>query len=210
MRKPLGLDRFLTFIDAVIAIAVTLLVLPLVEMTSELTDETPLDHLWEGEAIGKYGSFVLSFLVIFRLWRVHHKLMEPIEAYDRVVAVVTMFWALTIVFMPFPTALVGIYGIDERPVIAIYLITLFLSSATLTVLALYLARKPELHMEDVHTSRDMAVPSVANTALLAVATVVGILVPSVNYGALLLLLFTGLLTKLVDRRLRLPREEASR
>lgn len=209
MRKPLGLDRFLTFIDAIVAIAVTLLILPLVEMTSELSADEPVrDALWNGEAAGKYGSFLLSFLVIFRLWRVHHKLMEPVDAYDRVVATVTMFWALTIVVMPFPTALIGIYDNHEVPVVAIYLITLLLSSASLTVLAVHLARKPELHRDDVESSKNMAVPSVVTTCLMIVATLLGILVPAVNYGALLLLLLTGLITKIVNRRLHLPQQEA--
>lgn len=207
MRKPLGLDRFLTFIDAIVAIAITLLVLPLVEMTSELTDESPLEELWNPETYGKYGSFVLSFAVIFRLWQVHHKLMDPIEAYDRVVGVVTAAWALTIVFMPFTTALVGIYGADEQPVIAVYLLTLLVSSALLTVLAVYLARKPELHRADVESSKRMAVPSAVATFVMVVASAVGILIPRVNYGALLLLLLTGLLTTLVNRRLHLPQEE---
>jgi len=208
VHKSPGLHRFLTFVDAIIAIAITLLVLPLVEMTSELTDETPLEELWRPETIGKYGSFVLSFAVIFRLWQVHHKLMEPIESYDRVVAVVTAAWALTIVFMPFPTALIGIYGNEEVPVIALYLLTLFVSSALLTVLALYLARKTELHQADVESSKRMAVPSVVTTILTGLAAVIGILVPRVNYGGLLLLLLTGVVTVLVNRRLRLPQKEA--
>ena len=112
VRTPPGLDRFLTFVDAIVAIAVTLLILPLVE------------------------------------------------------------------------------------------ITLLVSSALLTVLAVHLARKPELHENDVESSRRMAVPSVITTALLTVATVIGILVPQVNYGTLLLLLLTGAISTLLDRRLR--------
>ncbi|MFG1927903.1 hypothetical protein [Cryptosporangium sp. NPDC048952] len=153
MHKSPGLDRFLTFVDAIIA-------------------------------------------------------MDPVESYDRVVGVVTAAWTLTIVFMPFPTALVGIYGVEERPVIAVYLLTLFVSSALLTVLALYLARKPELHQADVESSKRMAVPSVVTTVLTGLATALGVLVPQVNYGALLLLLLTGVFTNLANRRLHLPQQEA--
>jgi uncharacterized membrane protein len=39
MRTERGLDRLVTFLDAVVAIAITLLVLPLVELLGEGHDE---------------------------------------------------------------------------------------------------------------------------------------------------------------------------
>jgi uncharacterized membrane protein len=203
VRTPLSLDRFLTFIDAIVAIAVTLLILPLVELTSDVTSKTPFDDLaLSEEAQAKYASFIVSFLVIFRLWRVHHRLMEPIEAYDPVVLGATTAWALTIVLLPYPTALIALYG-SEPKAMGFYMVTLFLSSAALTVLAVYLARKKELHKENVEPTVDHAVASAVTTFLLGAATVVALAVPRVNFGALLLLLLTGVLANLVNRwRLR--------
>jgi uncharacterized membrane protein len=200
VRTPLSLDRFLTFIDAIVAIAVTLLILPLVELTSDLDpDKTSFTQaVLSEEAVYKYASFAVSFAVIFRLWRVHHRLMEPIEVYDRVVLVVTMAWAFTVVVLPFPTALISVYGKEVWPT-GFYLVTLFLSSACLSVLAVYLTTKRELHKQDLDPSAEMAVASVATSVLLGLGAVLGVLVPRVNYGGLLLLLLTGVLSKLIDR-----------
>ena len=44
LRTERGLDRLVTFLDAVVAIAITLLVLPLVEVLGEAPGE-PLDDL---------------------------------------------------------------------------------------------------------------------------------------------------------------------
>ena len=42
-----GLDRFLTFVDAVVAIAITLLVLPLAELATDVGDGSVTDLLRE-------------------------------------------------------------------------------------------------------------------------------------------------------------------
>ncbi|MFI5959212.1 TMEM175 family protein [Cryptosporangium sp. NPDC051539] len=201
MRTPLSLDRYLTFIDAIVAIAVTLLILPLVEMTSDLTDaESFHDAVLSQEAVVKYGSFVLSFVVIFRFWRVHHRLLEPIESYDNVLVTLTMFWAMTIVFLPYPTALIEIYD-GNTQARGLYLVTLVISSGLLTSLSLYLSRKPALFKDEAYVDGywDLIVPSAATTGLLAVITLVAVLVPKINWGALLLLLLTGVVSRLVNR-----------
>ena len=56
------LDRFLTFVDAVVAIAITLLVLPLAEAAGEIGEGSVGDLLRANE--DKLLGFLLSFLVI--------------------------------------------------------------------------------------------------------------------------------------------------
>jgi len=77
-----GLDRLVTFLDAVVAIAITLLVLPLVEVLAELRPEDALADVIRADA-GQFWAFLLSFAVIARLWLVHHRLVEQVAAYDR-------------------------------------------------------------------------------------------------------------------------------
>jgi uncharacterized membrane protein len=67
------LDRLLTFVDAVVAIAITLLVLPLAEAGGEINEvgeggAAELLRLHGDDLVG----FALSFVVIARLWVGQH------------------------------------------------------------------------------------------------------------------------------------------
>jgi hypothetical protein len=74
VRTKAGLDRFVTFIDAVVAIAITLLVLPLVDLARTSANPTDLGDLLSPHG-GLIFSFLLSFTVIARLWLGHHALL---------------------------------------------------------------------------------------------------------------------------------------
>ncbi|MPV49201.1 DUF1211 domain-containing protein [Pseudactinotalea sp. HY160] len=93
--------------DAIVAIAMTLLVLPVVDVA----DQWDVAH--PGRWFAVHGdlmlSFVLSFLVIYVFWAAHAAALRA--AGDRstmgAVRVLTMLWLLVIAFLPFPTAVVG-------------------------------------------------------------------------------------------------------
>ena len=112
MRSDRGLDRLVNFSDAVVAIAATLLVLPLVDTASTIGSQhvgTLLAHNWR-----QIFSFVLSFAVICRFWVVHHGMYEYVQTYSSRLVWMNCFWLLTIVFLPFPTQLVGSAAHDDR------------------------------------------------------------------------------------------------
>src|SRR3712207_2209345 len=73
VRTDRGLDRLVTFLDAVVAIAITLLVLPLVDVIPDEGRDVDLGALLADEA-GRFGAFALSFAVIAQLWLVHHRI----------------------------------------------------------------------------------------------------------------------------------------
>jgi uncharacterized membrane protein len=66
-----GFERLVAFVDAMVAIAITLLVLPLVELTSEVDDYASVGALLR-ENQSQVWAFLLSFAVIARLWFVQH------------------------------------------------------------------------------------------------------------------------------------------
>lgn len=79
----LGPERLLAFSDGVVAIALTLLVLPLADLVPDrvepgrsalplLTGNLPL-----------VGSFLLSFLVVGRFRMVHHRLFDRVRQTTR-------------------------------------------------------------------------------------------------------------------------------
>jgi predicted permease len=76
-----GFDRIVNFSDATVAIAMTLLVLPLVDFGGETGEH---DSLWEllSENYTAIFAFVLSFLVIWSMWVNHHRVMEYFADYD--------------------------------------------------------------------------------------------------------------------------------
>src|SRR3954462_3272752 len=102
MRTERGLDRFVTFIDAVVAIASTLLVLPLVDVLGGAQAGRDLASVFSDEA-GRFVTFFLSFALIARLWLAHHPIVEGVGAYDDAFLLATLAWSLTIVLVPFAT-----------------------------------------------------------------------------------------------------------
>ena len=95
--------------DAVVAIAMTLLILPLVEISGEVEFESLSGFLEEHG--NQVMSFVISFLVIFVFWSAHGTIYRRLNAaeIEQVpgLGLLNMCWLLVIAFLPFPTALVG-------------------------------------------------------------------------------------------------------
>ena len=112
MRTDRGLDRFITFLDAVVAIAMTLLVLPLTELVGEPPPARSGDVFTENGP--RFWAFLLSFAVIGRLWVAHHRIVERVGAYDGAFVLVNLCWVLTVVFLPFATQLTSAYPATDR------------------------------------------------------------------------------------------------
>jgi uncharacterized membrane protein len=208
MRTERGLDRLITFLDAVVAIAITVLVLPLTEILSSSEEDADLGTVLREEA-PQLGAFLLSFVVIARLWLVHHRLVERVGGYDRPFVLINVGWLLTIVVLPFATQVTAVYGTD-RGAIAIYVGTITIGSALLTALSVLLWRRPGLRREGSPAVNPAS--AVATTALFAVAFLVAVLVPPVNYFALFLLFLSGPAERLAARRYGGPpnRRDAAR
>lgn len=91
--------------DAVVAIAMTLLVLPLVEAVPEVD----IDDVgaFVGEHLSLFVSFVVSFLVILLFWAAHQRLFQYVTDMTAGLRLLNAAWLLLIAFLPFPTALLG-------------------------------------------------------------------------------------------------------
>lgn len=100
-RTDRGFDRLVNFSDAIVAIAITLLVLPLMD----LENEEPSKGTWAlitGEATGQvFLSFLITFFVTAVMWLAHHRLFEFIADYDQTLIWLNMFWLMLIVLLPF-------------------------------------------------------------------------------------------------------------
>ena len=190
------LERLLTFVDAVVAIAMTLLVLPLVDVAREVQS----GHV--AELLGRHADdlvgFLLSFLVIARLWTAQHAILGPVVRQSAVLLWLLLAWTLTIVFLPFPTALVT--GTDDDGLAkALYIGTMALSSALLALIALAVNRDQDIR--DTATGPDAA-QAVGTTIAFLLALGISLAFPVTGYWPLLILF-------LVDPAVRMVRAKSS-
>ncbi|SIR90255.1 TMEM175 family protein [Williamsia sterculiae] len=195
-RSTEGLRRLITFCDAVVAIALTLLVLPLVDVVDELhrNSVTVIIHDHSNELVG----FLISFAVIWELWRNHHAIMENFASYDGVLFNLHALWILTIVVLPFATALIS--GPDSHWSNVSYMVLLFISISTLSVIGWWGRHHRELL--DTGTEVQWWVDhglDIGTNVTLAIAIIVAVAFPSTGMWPILLMFTAGLINAWVAR-----------
>ncbi|MFB2554293.1 TMEM175 family protein [Herbiconiux liangxiaofengii] len=200
MHTERGFDRLVNFSDAVVAIAITLLVLPLVDSVTEVTDGT---SVWEIVArdSGKLQVFVISFAVIGRFWLSHHRLYERAVDYNGRLLWANLFWLLTIVFLPFPTELIAENDNAADGTAALYVGTMLVSSFALALQQLVLSRHPELVAPQARGTITLR-PSIVTVSMMAVTFLAVVLVPGLGLWGLFILVLTGPVQYLVTRSSR--------
>jgi uncharacterized membrane protein len=192
-------ERLVFFSDAVVAIALTLLILPLADAVPEAAAKyaNSLDAVTENQT--KIYSFLLSFAVIARLWIAHHRLFEQIKACNHRLILANLGWLLTIVVLPFPTEMIGRFH-DDHFTVGLYIGTMLAGSVLLLAMAMIVRAEPALAKNDGGIPSRQRFLLAVNTVILAVALVLAALVPSVGYFALLLLLLATPIAWIRDRR----------
>ena len=197
-----GLDRLVFFTDAVTAIAITLLILPLVDLVPEYVGHPGATaggfiHLYWNQL----WAFVLSFVIIARLWLANHGTLEPLERQSPLLMTLDVAWAFTVVLLPLPTALIASLSDHERSGIAFYVGTMTASSILLTAMCWEVYRRPELGAVDRQRSL-VNLYGVGSTAVaFLIALAIGLAFPQVGLYCLLVLLVTFPLDWIVKPRL---------
>lgn len=204
VRTQRGFDRLVNFSDAVVAIAITLLILPLVDAGPTVARE----------GIGPYFqhnfwqllAFAISFVVIARLWMVHHQVFGWIESYTPALLWLNMLWLACIVFMPF-TANVLSDSPNEKPdVYALYIGNLLLTTLAMQLMEILIVRTPGMLLEEAEGQSDL-LRGWTFIILLVVSGVLAVLFPGVGMLWLLLLFLSRPLHVLLSRLTR-SREHA--
>ncbi len=109
-----GLDRILFFSDAVLAIAITLLVIDL-RVPELLRGLGPaLRDLWPN-----YLAYVFSFFIIGNYWLSHHRLFRPIRRYDDRLCALNLLFLFFVALVPFSTRLISQYP-GTRVAVVVY------------------------------------------------------------------------------------------
>ncbi len=192
-----GLHRLVNFSDAIVAIAITLLVLPLADSASTIGHSTLLQfvHHHSGELV----AFGLSFVVIWNFWWVQHQMLEHVVAYSRPLVIGLFVWTLSIVFLPFPTELLSSADKAGAGVHALYVGSMLVTSVAALFEEWAITREPELQAPD-HRGEATLVAPVVEACLMGIILVLVVVAPDAGLWWLLLLLLFRPLTRFVGSR----------
>jgi uncharacterized membrane protein len=132
--------RLEAFSDGVFAVAITLLILEInvpegENLWHQLKDEWP-----------SFASFFVSFWVIGIIWVNHHGVMDHLKRADRPVLYLNLLVLMTVVFIPFSTALMAEHlksGADEKVAALVYALAFFAMAVAYNLLWTYIVRHRE-------------------------------------------------------------------
>ena len=116
-------SRLEAFCDGVFAIALTLLIIDIklpstIEFSSTSEIWLAIKHI-----MPSIFAFILSFIIIFITWVNHHNAFKMVNKSSISFIYANGFLLLTVVFIPFPTSLVGEYILSDHSTPAVFLYT---------------------------------------------------------------------------------------
>ena len=209
MESERGVERLIFFTDAVAAIAITLLILPLVDIvTADASRSHPVPvSTFLADNVGQLLAFGLSFVIIARFWMANHRILADVVRSTPVLMWLDIGWVFTIVLLPLPTEITAVYQASELTV-TIYIATCLANTLLLTGISIYLYRHPELERDGKPTS-SLQVWGIGSAAAgFIVALALALIIPRIHYYSLLALLLAYPLDAIIKPRLR--RHEAAR
>lgn len=138
-----GFDRLVNFTDAVVAIAITLLILPVMDTVTEEVDDIPSVAQFLNENSDQYLAFLITFMTMFWYWFSHHRIFERLDEYDFKLILLAFCWLIGMVFLAFPIALVFHTPDTEGGLLLLFGTLGWLASTTATI-CFYVRTQPSL------------------------------------------------------------------
>lgn len=114
-------SRLEAFCDGVFAIALTLLIIDIKIPATAIINNTSDFWLALRHITPSIFAFVLSFTIILITWVNHHAGLKQVNKSSPSFIYANGFLLLTVVFMPFPTALMGEYILTDHAAPAVIL-----------------------------------------------------------------------------------------
>lgn len=192
-RTERGLDRLVAFSDGVVTIAITLLVLPLLDVADDVSSSDVWSDAWP-----RMQGFAITFAVVASFWVVHHRLFELIDDYNGRLVWANMLWLATIAFLPFSSEVVGTGDLDDMTVRALYIGSLVACSVALAVIDVAILRSPDTWPDGERPDIDVTAV-VVRLGVMAAAFVIGTFVAPIGLWALLLLFLARPITGWIER-----------
>jgi TMEM175 potassium channel family protein len=171
-------NRLEAFSDGVFAVAITLLILEINVPEGE--------HLWHDlkEEWPSFASFFVSFWVIGIIWVNHHGLIDHLKRTDRSVLYLNLLVLMTVVFIPFSTALMADHlksGADEKVAALVYALAFLAMGIAFNLFWTYVVKhRRELGVELADEEvRGMSVGFMIGSPLYVVAVIMAFISPAV-------------------------------
>lgn len=191
--------RLEAFSDGVFAIVITLLILDV-----HIPQDQPLTlaSLWS--AGPHLLAFVLSFVIVGLYWVAHHSMLHFVKQVDRPLLWLNLALLLIIVFVPFPTALLGQHP-DNLLAVTLYGVNLMLVNTAGTILWLYATGRPHPTAHDATPALRGFIAKLHSAPILVYAVGIALAHWSVPAGLVLFAavpVFFILPNSFIDNRLR--------
>lgn len=149
-------DRVKNFSDGVVAVALTLLVLPLCGIklpSSALPNATPFLFIWDQDQT-MIVSCVVSFGLVAWFWLVHHRLMATVKRVDGWLLIINGFWLFGVVSLPWVTEVLATTQSNTvtTGMVIFYLCLMAYLGVSIWFMALHVARSPKLWSTEMSQS----------------------------------------------------------
>jgi uncharacterized membrane protein len=162
-------DRLINFSDAVVAVAVTLLALPLVDIAGPPPGESVLSVL--GDHAPQLAAFLFTFYVVAIMWLAHNRILNGIARYDAGLFWLNTTWLAGIVLLPWTSAMYGesqtthASAGDASGIGLLYWSTMAAISIVGALIGRRLGHHPELLRDDRRSAYATSGPAARRTAL---------------------------------------------
>jgi len=99
-------DRLINMSDAIVAVAMTVNVLSIVQIQRTSNSES-VWTLITGH-VGQIGSFCFTFIIVGVMWLAHNRILNRMRGYDATIFRLNLVWLLLIAMLPWPSTMYGI------------------------------------------------------------------------------------------------------
>lgn len=178
-------ERLVNFSDAVVAVAVTVLVLPIVDIAAPASGQTMWSVMVDNAP--QLLAYIITFFVVIVLWRVHHRLFSSIDGYDGTLFALNTVWLITIAFLPWPGNMIEDVDSFEQGVGVLYFGVLAANSILLTLMFRYVRSRPVLWEEGVILDGSGSVRGIAFATVFVLMAVLSAVAPRLTPYVVLLL-----------------------
>ena len=205
--RPDNPERPLFFTDAVVAIALTLLVLPLLEGVPKDIPGDLRASQWLGEHWAQIISFVASFAVLASFWVTHNRVMTYVARFPGPLMVLNLLWMALVVFLQIPSALMY-ETVTDRGILGLYIGTMTATSFVMSLMAALIWRHPEWQVVPGSFGWERASVSWVVSGLYVCAMAIAMIIPSLGlspsfgFFSLAVLAFVGPIHSMVVRLVR--------